>query len=235
MNPQQQTPNVQPGNNDFLAAVGNARPDQLDVTSTRSGDVQMNVVNAVNANGIVSGRKVVDFIWQRVAICAMVIGGGLLIAIIAMLFFINSLSVSDTKARTEREHAEKQLNEIYSTLGVEDQSGAIKTITRDEYLDGSDLKQIKTLLNQKFGTVSTIDYNAEKVNIVKANKVYRVAGVQISNAAGKTKVYLYSKVADGVWKIANYNAADEVNPCQNSSDEEKEALQPIVKCPKIAE
>jgi hypothetical protein len=128
MNPQQQTPNVQPGNNDFLAAVGNARPDQLDVTSTRSGDVQMNVVNAVNANGIVSGRKVVDFIWQRVAICAMVIGGGLLIAIIAMLFFINSLSVSDTKARTERGHAEKQLNEIYSTLGVEDQSGAIKTI-----------------------------------------------------------------------------------------------------------
>ena len=59
MNPQEQNPNVKPSNG-FLTAVGTARPDQLDVTSTRSGDVQMNVVNAVNANGIVSGRKVVS-------------------------------------------------------------------------------------------------------------------------------------------------------------------------------
>lgn len=235
MNPQQQTPNVQPGNNDFLTAVGNARPDQLDVTSTRSGDVQMNVVNAVNANGIVSGRKVVDFIWQRVAICAMVIGGGLLIAIVAMLVFVINLNTSETKAKADYNHAEKQLNDIYNTLGVTEQADALKLINRDEYLGGSDIRQIKALLTQKYGSVSTIDLNAEKINLVKTNKIYRVAVLQISNAAGKYKVYLYAKVADGVWKIANYDATDEVNPCKNSSDEEKDALTPIIKCPKIAE
>lgn len=234
MNPQEQSPNVKP-TNDFLSAVGNASPDQLDVTSTRSGNVQMNVVNAVNANGIVSGRKVVDYIWQRVAICAMVIGGGLLIAIVAMLFFVNSLSVAETKSSAERNHNQNQLNDIYAALGVEDQGAALKAISRDEYLSGSDLNQIKALLTQKFGTVSSIDYSADKFNVVKANKTYRVAAIQMSNAAGKTKVYLYSKVADGVWKIANYNAADEVNPCKNSSDEEKDALTPLIKCPQLAE
>ena len=53
----------------------------------------------------------------------------------------------------------------------------------------------------------------------------------MSNAAGKTKAHLYAKVADGVWQLANYDAADETNPCKNSSDEEKEALTPIIKCP----
>jgi len=230
MNPQDQNPNIKP-QNDFLNAVKTATPDQMDVTSTRAGDVQMNVVNAINANGIVSGRKVVDYIWQRVAICAMIIGGGLLLAIVAALIFINNLNISETKARADYNFAKKELSDIYETLGVEGQADALKLIGRDEYLSGSDLKQIKALLLKKFGTVSTVDYNAEKVNLVKYNKTYRVAVVQMSNAAGKTKAYLYAKAVDGVWKLANYNAADETNPCKDSSDEEKEALTPLVKCP----
>ena len=230
MNPQDQNPNIKP-QNDFLNAVKTATPDQMDVTSTRAGDVQMNVVNAINANGIVSGRKVVDYIWQRVAICAMIIGSGLLLAIVAALIFINNLNISETKARADYNFAKKELSDIYETLGVEGQADALKLIGRDEYLSGSDLKQIKALLLKKFGTVSTVDYNAEKVNLVKYNKTYRVAVVQMSNAAGKTKAYLYAKAVDGVWKLANYNAADETNPCKDSSDEEKEALTPLVKCP----
>ena len=64
MNPQEQFPqgngmsSGQPNN--FFTAVENAAPNQLDVQTTTKGDVQMNVVNAVNANGVVSGRKVVD-------------------------------------------------------------------------------------------------------------------------------------------------------------------------------
>ncbi|MBR5419155.1 hypothetical protein IK110_02810 [Candidatus Saccharibacteria bacterium] len=230
MNPQDQNPNIKP-QNDFLNAVKTATPEQMDVTSTRSGDVQMNVVNAINANGIVSGRKVVDYIWQRVAICALVIGGGLLIAIVVMLIFMNNLNISETRMRADYNHAQKELNELYSTLGVSDQAAAVKVAGRDEYLNGSDIKQIRALLTKKYGTVSVVDYSAEKVNLVKTNKTYRVAVIQMSNAAGKTKAYLYAKVADGVWQLANYDAADETNPCKNSSDEEKEALTPIIKCP----
>ena len=230
MNPQDQNPNIKP-QNDFLNAVKTATPDQMDVTSTRAGDVQMNVVNAINANGIVSGRKVVDYIWQRVAICAMIIGAGLLLAIVAALIFLNNLNISETKARADYNFAKKELSDIYEALGVEGQSDALKLISKDDYLSGSDLKQIKALLLKKFGTVSTIDYNAEKVNLVKYNKTYRVAVIQMSNAAGKTKAYLYAKAADGVWKLANYNAADETDPCKDSSDEEKEALTPLIKCP----
>ena len=33
--------------------------------------VPINVINALNSNGIVSGRKVVDESWQKMAICKM--------------------------------------------------------------------------------------------------------------------------------------------------------------------
>ena len=53
MNPQEQN---------FMNAVEHAAPNQLDVSTTTNGGTQMNVVNAVNANGVVSGRKVVDYV-----------------------------------------------------------------------------------------------------------------------------------------------------------------------------
>ena len=49
------------------------------------GAVPMNVVDIVNANGVVSGKKVVDYIWQRIAVCMIVLAAGLLIGLVAVL------------------------------------------------------------------------------------------------------------------------------------------------------
>ena len=125
MNPQNQFPQ---GNgapvgqpNNFFNAAETANPSQLDVKTATTGNTQMNVVNAVNANGVVSGRKVVDYIWQRVAICAIVIASGMFIAVIVMVFIANAFNTNAIKQEEEKIAANDKLTEIYNNLNVESQ------------------------------------------------------------------------------------------------------------------
>lgn len=227
------SPNIQPEKSEFLDAVQSAAPDQMDVSTSTKGDVQMNVVNAINANGVVSGRKVVDFIWQRIAICAMVIGGGLICAIIVLVIIMNNINVANAKQEAATNAANSKLNEIYGVLDAADQSEAMTAIGQDEILTGADILQIHNLLVKKYGTVSTIDPAGTSVNLIKANGAYKVVSFRMKNAAGTMRAILYAKQADNEWKAAAYDAANENNPCKNSSEEEKVALAGIVKCPAI--
>ena len=239
MNPQKQYPQGygapvgQQGQPNFMNAVENAVPSQLDVNVSKTGSTQMNVVNAVNANGVVSGRKVVDYIWQRVAICAMVIGVGLLIAIIVLVAIMNNINVANAKQEAATTEANNKLNDIYSALKVEDQSAALSVIGQDEMLTGSDIAQIKALLTKKYGSVTAFDATDVSMNMVKTNGVYKVVSLKMTNAAGTARAILYAKLADNTWKFANYNSLNEKNPCKDSTDEEKDALHGIVKCPSV--
>ena len=239
MNPQEQYPQGygapagQPGQPNFMSAVESAAPNQLDVRVSKNGGTQMNVVNAVNANGVVSGRKVVDYIWQRVAICAMVIGAGLLIAIVVLVFIMNNINVDKAKQESATTEANNKLNDIYSALKVEDQSAALSVIGQDEMLTGSDIAQIKALLTKKYGSVTVFDATDTSTNLVKTNGVYKVVSLKMTNAAGTARALVYAKLADNQWKMAEYDSTSEKNPCKNSSDEEREALAGIVKCPSV--
>lgn len=238
MNPQEQYPQgygapVQPGSPNIMTAVENAAPEQLDVSVSQNGSTQMNVVNAVNANGVISGRKVVDYIWQRIAICAMVIGGGLLVAIIVLVFIMNNINVANAKQESATTEANNKLNDIYSALKVEDQSAALSVIGQDQMLSGSDIAQIKTLLTKKYGSVTAFDPTDSAINLVKTNGVYKVVSLKMTNAAGTARALLYAKLADNQWKMAAFDSSSEKNPCKNSTDEEKEALAGIVKCPSV--
>lgn len=224
MNPQEQN---------FMNAVKHAAPNQLDVSTTTNGGTQMNVVNAVNANGVVSGRKVVDYVWQRAAICAMIIGAGLLIAIIALIIIMNNINVANAKLESSVTETNNRLKDIYSALKVEDQSSALTVIGQDQMLTGSDIAQIKALLTKKYGAVTTFDATDVATNLVKVNGVYKVASLKMTNAAGTARALVYAKLADNQWKLAAYNAADAKNPCKDSSDEEKEAFAGIVECPSV--
>ena len=224
MNPQEQN---------FMNAVEHAAPNQLDVSTTTNGGTQMNVVNAVNANGVVSGRKVVDYVWQRAAICAMIIGAGLLIAIIALIIIMNNINVANAKLESSVAETNNRLKDIYSALKVEDQSSALTVIGQDQMLTGSDIAQIKALLTKKYGAVTTFDATDVATNLVKVNGVYKVASLKMTNAAGTARALAYAKLADNQWKLAAYNAADAKNPCKDSSDEEKEAFAGIVECPSV--
>ena len=64
--------------------------------------VPINVINAVNANGIVSGRKVVDESWQKMAICAIVIAAGCLIGVIVSVIIANSLNKEIANLKIEK-------------------------------------------------------------------------------------------------------------------------------------
>ena len=235
MNSQEQYPQSfgMPEKQNIVNAVENAVPEQLDVSVSRTGNTQMNVVNAVNANGIVSGRKVVDFIWQRVAICAMVIGVGLLAAIIVLAFIMNNINVSNAKQEAATAEANNRLNDIYAALKVDNQGAALSVIGQDEMLSGSDVAQIKELLEKKYGSAAVFDTTDVSSNLLKTNGVYKVASLKIVSEAGAVRAIVYSKLADNQWKLAAYNSANEKNPCKESTDEEIEALAGIVKCPSV--
>ncbi len=240
MNPQEQypqgfgMPTGQAGQqNNFFNAVETATPEQLDVKTTTNGSSQMNIVNAVNANGVVSGRKVVDYIWQRVAICAMVIGVGLLMAIVVLVFIMNNINVENAKQKAATDEANTQLNELYKTLGVEDQSSALTTLGQDQMLTGADIAQIHDILLKKYGDVTVFDATDSSINLLKVNGVYKVASLKMANAAGTARALLYAKLADNKWTLAAYDSTNEKNPCKNSTDTEKEALAGIVKCPSV--
>ena len=219
----------------FFQAVENAAPNQLDVETTTHGDVQMNVVNAVNANGVVSGRKVVDFIWQRIAICAMIISVGCLAAVIVMVVIANLFNGNVIRLEAEKKAETEKLDVIYEALGVDSQSGAIVALGRNEMLSGEDIVQIKKLISQKYGAVTTWDTTDSSINLVKTNGIYKVVSLKLTNAAGSMRAVVYARLADNSWKVAAYNFADDKNPCKDISDEEKAAISGILECPKETE
>lgn len=237
MNPQEQFPqgNGMPAGqpNNFFDSVNNASPEQLDVNTSTRGNTQMNVVNAVNANGVVSGRKVVDYIWQRAAICAIVIACGMFIAVIVMVVIANMFNGNAIKQEEQKIALNDKLTEVYNALGVDNQADAMTTIASDEILTGSDIQQIRAVVSQKYGAVTTIDPNDTSINFIKSNDMFRVASLKVTNAAGSKRALLYSRKADNVWKAAAFDSDNEKNPCKDSTDEEKKALAGVVSCPSV--
>lgn len=180
-----------------------------------------------------SSDKLVGYMWKRIAMCAIVLCIGLFIAIIVLVFIMNNVNVANAKQEAATTEANNKLKDIYSALKVEDQSAALTVIGQDEMLSGGDIAQIKTLLTKKYSTVTAFDATDTSTNLVKTNGVYKVVSLKMTNAAGTARALLYAKLADNQWKLANYDGANEGNPCKNSTDEEKEALKGIVKCPSV--
>ncbi len=242
MNPQEQYPNgfgteptAAPTGPNIMQAVETASPDQLDIETTTKGDVQMNIVNAVNANGIVSGRKVVDFIWQRIGVCAMIIAAGCLLAVVATVIIANSYNVNAIQQEAWKNEANNKLSAIYEALHVENQAGAMSVLAQDNLLTGSDIEQISGLLKKKYGETAKIDTTDASLNLVKVNNIYKVASFKIAVGAESKRALLYAKLSDNKWTMAAFNADDEKKPCKDSSEEELAALKGIVKCPEQQE
>ena len=223
----------QDGTQKFFAAIENARPDQLDTETTTKGDVQMNVINAVNANGIVSGRKVVDFIWQRMAICAMIIAAGCAIAVIVMVIIANAYNIDTIKTRGEKNTAENHLSEIYGLLGASNHSEAVVELAKSEILSGDDLSRVSSLIAAKYGADAKIDTAGGSENFIVSSGVYRIVSLKLVGV--EERVFLYMRKADNTWSLAAYDSRDTENPCKDSSEEEKKALSAIVTCPEVKE
>lgn len=188
-------------------------------------------INVVNANGVISGRKMVDYLWQRIAYCALAFAGVLLIGLIVTVVLVGSANTARVKAEAEQDSAVRNLNSLYAVLGVSSQSEAVETLTKEsELIDGGDLVKIDNLLANKFGADYTVDFADSNLNFARVNNVFKVISVAIAQPSGAVRVILYGRIATGEWKLGGFDAKNTVDPCANSSDEEKEAIAGIFTC-----
>ncbi len=216
-------PNITYENYDDSAvkAVQQPQPDQ--------GGVPINVINAVNANGIVSGRKLVDESWKTMAIAAIVIAVGCLIGVVVAFFIQNAKSAEIDRQKNEISSLTRDLNNIYGTLGVSDYGAANNLITSTDILSGADLSAIDDALEAAYGQNYVVDFADATINGVTKGASYKIVSVGIAQEEGTVRAILYAKVADGQWKLASFDKTAE-NPCKDASDDDKAALRTIGLC-----
>ncbi len=191
--------------------------------------VPINVINAVNANGIVSGRKVVDESWQKMAICAIVIVAGCLIGVVISVIISNSLNSKISDLNLENNSLKSSLNSIYGTLGVADSGTAIAQITSPDILSGADMSKVNDLLTEKYGANYAVDFADTTINNVYQGSMYKIVSLGIAQEEGTARAILYAKIADGEWKMASFDKMAD-DPCKDATDEDKLALSTIGLC-----
>ena len=191
--------------------------------------IPMNVVDVVNANGVVSGRKVVDYTWQRGAICLAVLATGLLIGLVVSLIIVVNLDKEMASTKRELDSKKGELTGLYTKLGVATSFDAVSQIEATETLNGGDLSEIDALLTEKFGANYALDLADSNINFVQRNGIYKIVSLGIHRASGTKRAVLYEKIADGKWKSGGFDA-EKTDPCADSTDEEKEAIKNVIPC-----
>lgn len=217
-------PNIAYENYDDKAMQQQQQAQQQEVSA-----IPMNVVDVVNANGVVSGRKVVDYIWQRGAICLAVLAVGLLIGLVFSLIIVVNLDKEMALTKRELDNKKSELNGLFVKLGVTNSGDAISQIDAVEMLDGGDLSEIDALLTEKFGANYTLDLADTNINFVQRNGVYKIASLGVHRASGTKRVVLYEKIAEAKWKFGGFDATKD-DPCADSTGEEKEAIKNVIPC-----
>ena len=207
----------------------NAIQQQQQAQQQAASAVPMNVVDVVNANGVVSGRKVVDYTWQRGAILLGVLAGALLLCLIVALVIVVNLDKEIAKTRREFETTQNELNSIYAKLGVDNLAEAVTRMDSTEILNGGDLDEINTLLTGKFNANYKLDLADSNINFITRNSVYKVVSLGIHRESGTQRAVLYEKISDGKWKLGGFDASKD-DACTDSTDEEKEAIKGVIPC-----
>ena len=194
------------------------------------GAVPMNVINAVNANGIVTGDKVVSYIWKRVGICAMIISAACLIGVGIAVLMMNNVNQEKNKMELSKLESDNNLSAIYKSLGVEDQERAITSINDVETLNGGDINEINVLLTEKFGSDYVLDIADQNVNFVRKSGAYKLVSLGIRRNSGSVRAIMYERIADGVWIMSSFDSTNVEDPCKDSPKEEKQALSGLDVC-----
>ena len=191
--------------------------------------IPINVINAVNANGIVSGRKVVDYTWQRGAICLMVLSLGLLIGLIVVIAMMMSCQNEIVKLQKDKDSINSNYQGLLTTLGVGTKEEAVVQMTDPQIVDGGDLDEINSLLAEKYGANYKLDLADHNINFIRRNGFYKVASFGIQRSSGSRRVILYERIADGKWILGSFDSTKD-DPCADADDAEKEAIKNIIVC-----
>ena len=203
---------------------------ELEPATQASAPVAPQTINVVNANGIVSGQKMVEYVWKQIAYWGIAVSIVLLIGLIVSVVLVGMANTDKAKVIAEREATERNLNGLYDVLAVSTQEEAIQALTKEsEYINGGDIQKIDALLMNKYGDY-VLDYENSNINFVKINNAFKIVSVGVKQSKGTVRALLYARISTGEWKLGGFNSENTANPCADSTDEEKEAFANIISC-----
>lgn len=194
------------------------------------GGVPVNVINAVNANGIVTGEKVVSYIWKRVGICAMILAAACVAAVVVAVIILGNVDRAKNELEQSKIETETNLGAIYESLGVERQADAITQINNIELLNGGDIDEIDALLEERYGEDYDLDIADQNINFIRKSGAYRIASFGVRRSSGSERAIMYERISDGVWMMSGFDSTEVDDPCQGSSKEDKAILEVLNVC-----
>lgn len=203
-------PNIRPVDFKETAASGS--------TSSDSGQI-----NVVNANGIVSGVKLVNGMWRTLSVAFLIV----ILALGAGLAFV-FLKYDDANTKygelaTTSNETNADLNALYSQLGVNNQEEAVFAASFGGALDGTTLSTLKDALSSQIGELS-IDYTQSDFNSVQRTGGYKVVKLVINN-----KKYVAYAKSDNAWTVVEF-VESLYDRCEGYSDESRLVVDKVLGC-----
>lgn len=202
----------------------NIRPvDLKETTASGSTSSDSGQINVVNANGIVSGVKLVNGMWRTLSVAFLIV----ILALGAGLAFV-FLKYDDANTKynelvTTSNETKADLNALYSQLGVNNQEEAVFAASFGGALDGITLSTLKDALSSQIGELS-IDYTQSDFNSVQRTGGYKVVKLVINN-----KKYVAYAKSDNVWTVVEF-VESLYDRCEGYSDESRLVVDKVLGC-----
>ena len=180
-------------------------------------------LNVINANGIISGQKVVNGTWRTFAV-VMVILFLIAAAGAGYLFYMYSSVEKDRSDLSEKSGSySSKLESLYSVLGVSNQADALSAAKgEDVVLSQTEILGLKEALKGSY-EISSIDFSHEGTFIKRVGS-YKV----FSFYSGTDHVVAYV-AKDGKWKMLSYSDTA-TRPCSDYTQLEQNVVDKALGC-----
>lgn len=191
--------------------------------SSNKNDAGSGQINVVNANGIVSGAKLVNGMWRTLAVAflivAIILAGGLV-----WLYLQNTSLNEDYKKLSETSSSTtSNLNSLYEKLGATTQEEAAFAASFGDTVDGADILSLRNAMVEKLGD-HTIDYSQSDFNSFQRIDGYRIAKLVVNG-----KKYVAFAKNDNVWTIVEFVESYH-DRCDGYSEEARLIVDKLLTC-----
>lgn len=202
----------------------NIRPVEFkDTVSSKSESSESGQINVVNANGIVSGVKLVNGMWRTLSVAFIIVILVLVAGLVYTFLKYDEANVHYREAVVVGNTASSNLNALYAELGASNQEEAVFAASFGDTLDGAALASLKEALVAKVGELN-IDYTKDNFNSIQRTSGYRVVKLAIND-----KKYVAYAKSDNVWTVLEFVETLH-NRCEGFSDEARLVVDNTLRC-----
>ena len=212
-----------------LNAVSNPNIKPIEFKDTmaakRQGTIEdAGAFNVINANGIISGQKVVNGTWRTIAIIMIILFIAAL-AVAGYLFYsFRNLEADNTKLSQESSSNSVKLEGIYGALGVTNQTDAISAINNEDVvLSNEEMNNLKATISGKY-ELSTVDFLREGTFLKRVGSY-----IVFSFHSGEEHAVMYMR-RGGNWTLLTYSDTA-THPCSGYTKLEQEIIGKALSCP----